>query len=242
MSNKINITLTDRQLSAVYKKIQEYNLDVDLMNDDIENIYKKMDDSDPDNLFYYNDGISLITKLLYSIDIDPLDYLDKIPSDFLNYCDSLVNFVIPDNVMSIGDGAFSGCIGLTSIVIPDSVKSIGDYAFKRCTGLTRIIIPGSILSINQGVFDHCEDLTSVTIGKGVKSINYKAFYNCVKLTSIVIPNSVTSIDYEAFMGCDKLNSINYLGTMSNWNNISIKWNAFPKNLKEIKCKDGVINL
>ena len=43
--------------------------------------------------------------------------------------------VIPDNVTSIGDGAFHGCTSLASITIPDSVTSIGDFAFEGCTSL-----------------------------------------------------------------------------------------------------------
>ena len=43
--------------------------------------------------------------------------------------------IIPDDVTSIGDDAFSGCSGLTSVTIPNSVTSIGDYAFSYCSEL-----------------------------------------------------------------------------------------------------------
>ena len=45
------------------------------------------------------------------------------------------NYVIPDGVIKIGDGAFSRCESLINIVIPDSVTSIGDRAFSRCNNL-----------------------------------------------------------------------------------------------------------
>ena len=48
------------------------------------------------------------------------------------------NTVIPDNVTSIDEYAFSRCTGLTSVIIPESVMSIGGYAFYYCTGLTNI--------------------------------------------------------------------------------------------------------
>lgn len=45
------------------------------------------------------------------------------------------NYVIPDGVIKIGDGAFSRCESLINIVIPDSVTSIGDRAFEGCANL-----------------------------------------------------------------------------------------------------------
>lgn len=42
------------------------------------------------------------------------------------------------SVISIGNGAFSGCSGLTSVTIPNSVTSIGGYAFSCCTKIRSI--------------------------------------------------------------------------------------------------------
>lgn len=101
--------------------------------------------------------------------------------------------VIPDNissmpVVSIGSGAFLGCLGLTSITIPGSVTGIGHSAFAYCSGLF-----------------------SVTIGNGVTSIGGMAFYQCTSLTSITIPGNVTSISRQggwAFNRCTNLSDIN----------------------------------
>ena len=41
-------------------------------------------------------------------------------------------FVIPEDVTSIGNYAFSKCSGLTSVTIPESVTSIGSSAFAGC--------------------------------------------------------------------------------------------------------------
>ena len=46
-----------------------------------------------------------------------------------------VEFRFPENVTSIGNGAFRDCTGLTDIKIPASVASIGEGAFSGCTGL-----------------------------------------------------------------------------------------------------------
>ena len=43
-----------------------------------------------------------------------------------------VNYIIPNSVTSIGDGAFRYCYSLQSITIPNSVTKIGDGAFRLC--------------------------------------------------------------------------------------------------------------
>ena len=57
---------------------------------------------------------------------------------------TVVFAMIPGSVISVGDGAFSGCGNLTSVTIPDSVKTIGNGAFSCCINLTSVSIPGSV--------------------------------------------------------------------------------------------------
>ena len=116
-------------------------------------------------------------------------------------------YIIGDEVTSIGDYAFSGRSGLTSVTIPNSVTSIGNYAFHDCTGLTSITIPNGVTSIGNNAFQDCWGLTSITIPNGVTSIGDMTFFRCSGLTSITIPNSVTSIGYKAFCECSGLTSI-----------------------------------
>ena len=108
------------------------------------------------------------------------------------------NFVVPNNVTSIGDKAFRNCSGLTSVTIGNSVTSIGEYAFFGCSGLTSVTIPNSVTAIEVSAFRGCSGLTSVTIGNSVTSIGEYAFCGCSSLTSIDIPNSVTTIEMAAF--------------------------------------------
>ena len=120
----------------------------------------------------------------------------------------VTEYIIGDDVTSIGDHAFEDCTGLTSVTIPNSVTSIRDYAFSGCAGLTSVTIPNSVTSIGEYAFYNCTGLTSVTIGNSVTSIGDYAFHRCSGLTSVTIGNSVTSIGRWAFSGCSGLNIVN----------------------------------
>ena len=108
------------------------------------------------------------------------------------------DLIIPDNVKSIGYGAFNGFSGLTSITIGNSVTSIGDRAFLNCTGLTSVTIGNNVTSIGDSAFSDCTGLTSIIIPNSVTSIGRSAFSGCSGLTSVTIGNSVTSIGNSAF--------------------------------------------
>ena len=163
--------------------------------------------------------------------------------DSRNNCNSIIetasntliagcqNTIIPNDVTSIDDDAFSYCSGLTSITIPSSVTSIGSGAFLY-SGLTSITIPNSVTSIGISAFDSTpwynnqEDgvvylgnvlykykgtmpnNTEINIKDGTVSISDYAFYNCRGLTSVTIPNSVTSIGGGTFNGCSNLTAVN----------------------------------
>ncbi|MGN0655852.1 MAG: leucine-rich repeat domain-containing protein, partial [Ruminiclostridium sp.] len=98
------------------------------------------------------------------------------------------SYVIPDEVKSVGRGAFTNCENLKSITIPDSITSIGEKAFWYCSSLTSITIPDGVISIGVCTFIYCSNLTSITIPAGVNSIGQQAFLYCDSLTSIFFPD------------------------------------------------------
>ena len=69
--------------------------------------------------------------------------VEHIPNYFLNRS-SIESIVIPSNVTSIGQNAFSYCTGLTSIVIPANVTSIGSMAFSGCSSLTTVFTEATV--------------------------------------------------------------------------------------------------
>ena len=100
------------------------------------------------------------TALLLKNNINPLIYMKKIPSCFAYKLD-IKEFVIPDNVISIGSGAFENCSILTDVIIGSGTTYIYNYAFNNCERLASITIPKSVAYINHAAFRNCSKITDV---------------------------------------------------------------------------------
>lgn len=104
------------------------------------------------------------------------------------------NTIIPNDVVLIGEGAFSGRSALSSISIPNSVTSIGSSAFYNCIGLSSFSIPNSVTSIGEGAFTGCKELTSIEIPYSVVNIGGNIFGSCSSLASIKVDDNNTVYD------------------------------------------------
>ena len=72
------------------------------------------------------------------------------------------DLVIPDDVTSIGTGAFWGCDSLTSVMVPEGVTTIRSNAFRKCKKITSVTLPRSLAYIGErGVFAYCDTLSDV---------------------------------------------------------------------------------
>lgn len=111
------------------------------------------------------------------------------------------------NNVTIGAYAFNYCMSLKNITIPNNVTSIGEYAFYYCVSLQIITIPSNVATIQMGVFQYCENLTSVSIPNGVTNIGPYAFQYCYQLKAVTIPHSVVSLDTSAFASAYSLQSL-----------------------------------
>ena len=115
----------------------------------------------------------------------------------------MTNYVIPNTVETIGNGAFASCGLLLSIDIPLTVSLIDSFAFSDCYLLTTVSLPDSLpLSIKDYAFANCMGLTSISLpDTSPTTIGNYAFYDCENLASLIIPKSVLSIGDFAFLGC-----------------------------------------
>ena len=112
--------------------------------------------------------------------------------------------------------------------------------FGKSKRIENVVLQGGVTSIGYYAFADCTNLKKATIPDGVTSIGEGAFTNCPSLESVTIPASVTSIGVWAFDSWS-LDEVRYLGSMEQWNAITIR--AFNDRLlyAGIQCTDGDIN-
>jgi hypothetical protein len=135
--------------------------------------------------------------------------------------------VVPDGILSIGNGAFRGR-NMDAIQLPNTLQTIGTEAFCNCS-LTEIDLPDSVTSIGKAAFRDCSKLTSVkfsknltrieeesfrhtglyaiVLPKSVQEIGEGAFFRCLDLQHVQLPESLKKIGSSAFMECDQLDYV-----------------------------------
>ena len=135
-------------------------------------------------------------------------------------CTKLENLVIPDSVISIGESAFENCAALKRITLPKSITKLEVSCFSGCAALAEITLPDGLKALGEKVFSGCDALKSVRIPAEVTVIPAEAFSDCVSLESITIPKSVSHIKQHAFDGCTALKKVDYLGSDTDWSQVT----------------------
>lgn len=139
--------------------------------------------------------------------------LDKAKTKLIKYASksSYTEYVMPDSVVTIAEGAFAESTNLQKITLSDNLEKIGIDAFFSCSALKTINIPEKVATLRLGIFDECSALEEIKVAKNNKA--YSAvngvLYNKDKTTLIkypegkqinayAVPVTVTKIENEAF--------------------------------------------
>ncbi len=135
-------------------------------------------------------------------------------------CSKLESLVIPDSVTAIGKSAFENCAALKRITLPKSITKLEALTFSGCAALAEITLPDGLKALGEKVFSGCAALKSVKIPAEVTVIPTEAFSGCSSLESITIPKSVSHINERAFDGCTALKKVDYLGSDTDWSQVT----------------------
>ena len=84
-----------------------------------------------------------LTKLLYNINIDPLDYLTEVPAYFMSDVQTRMDLILPNNITAINNFAFADS-WLHTLTIPTTCNYFGGRIFENCKNLSYIIYNGTI--------------------------------------------------------------------------------------------------
>ena len=117
--------------------------------------------------------------------------------------------VIPQEVNSIGEFAFYGCLEIEKVILHENVNSIGQFAFYGCEHLETIENLEHVSLIGSGAFSCCYALKEFKLSKKITILNKSTFYRCRSLQSITIPEFVSTIDRGAFGFCHLLSEVNF---------------------------------
>lgn len=122
-------------------------------------------------------------------------------------CVSLKRVILPEGLRTIEENAFKGCRKLEEVRIPGQVSRIGSYAFHRCHALRQMILPPSVKEVGDCAFLYCDSLNEVCM-PGVKRIGRQAFVNDVLLEKLEISTELqTDCICDVFTGCGKIREI-----------------------------------
>ena len=135
-------------------------------------------------------------------------------------CSKLESLVIPDSVTAIGKSAFENCAALKRITLPKSITKLEALTFSGCAALAEITLPDGLKTLGEKVFSGCAALKSVKIPAEVTVIPTEAFSGCSSLESITIPKNVSHINERAFDGCTALKKVDYLGSDTDWSQVT----------------------
>lgn len=150
--------------------------------------------------------------------------------------------VIPEEVETIGMGAFASCKKITNIVFPSTVSQISPNAFWVCTNLIGVVFDndnevftyadGVIYKDNTKLAICLEDKDGdFIIPETVTSILGYSFYNKNRLNNVYIPETVIEVEDWAFSKCKNLSiKVYHEAKPETWNEewnpdkIEVVWN------------------
>lgn len=126
--------------------------------------------------------------------------------------------IVPDDVIEIGQYAFSGTL-IGSVACSPRLNRISDYAFSDCTSLTgTLTLPETLTYIGNSAFMDCSFTGELHLPNSLEYIGSRAFQNCGYFVgNLRIPDKITELYGWTFYSSNKTPFRN--GTL-NLNNVT----------------------
>lgn len=98
------------------------------------------------------DFTSRLRRYLEEAGLDPFKYLDYIPYGYYEYDESIVEYAISEDIITIQGSAFLRCDNLRKVKLPNTLVDIQDSAFYMCGKLRYIELPTSLEFLHTDAF------------------------------------------------------------------------------------------
>ena len=180
-------------INNALKRFIEANIELIELGE-VEKLYELVASQSPDN-------ISNFGTILKSLDINPLEKLERVPNWYQYNDQNVYKEIIPEHIKAIGSNAYDNCKELKQIDL-GKTTFIATYAFMN-SGLEKVHIPGTCMQISMAAFMNCKDLTEIIIEEGVENISSRAF-KFIGAKEIRLPSSITFLGNSIFNATTKL--------------------------------------
>lgn len=117
--------------------------------------------------------------------------------------------IIPDDVIEIGDTAFSGTL-IGSVAFPSRLNGIGGYAFRNCTSLTgTLTLPETLTYIGPHAFNSCSFTGELHLPNNLEEIGEWAFFYAGSFVGdLLLPDKIKKVFSYTFEDCGFTGSVN----------------------------------
>ena len=139
-----------------------------------------------------------------------------------------MEYMVPEDTVSVGEYAFYGSKNLSAVVLNDSVEDVALSAFDGCRSLTSIRVSpdNETLASIDGVLFRKSDRSLLRYPEGLSEPLYYvpdgilvigpgAFKECRPLNEVVLPEGVVSVGELAFDACEALERVLLPDTIEN---------------------------
>ena len=116
--------------------------------------------------------------------------LTEVPDHCFDLCSSLESVILPPNIKTIGEHAFSHNYKLNRLVLPESVETLSANAFSTCTGFTTVVVPKNVTYIGEYCWCHCRNLQRLVLTSEEPPTlrNATILSDCPNLSTIYVPS------------------------------------------------------
>ena len=157
---------------------------------------------------------------------------------------------VPNNVTTIGEGAFIGNNNITSVTIPKNVTKIYDYAFASCPNLTSVTIMNPNCEIDN-LDNQTLGIPGVTTIKGYSGSTAQAYANKYGYTFSALDTTATEILSQGTCGENLAWTLDNEGTLTisgtgemydYYSDSKAPWDSDKEKIEKIVIKNGVISI